>query len=126
MYPNVTSIHAALDALKGLLSDHRLESAQIREIDVRCGQMTFVHTAWDYKPISITAAQMNMYYGLAVMAVRGDLSRGNLRSGYSLLHSAHQNIGRSGTREYGPGLAACSESACPNGRRSGVRARYPA
>jgi len=74
MYPNVTSIHAALDALKSILSDHRLDSTQISEIDVRCGHMTFVHTAWDYKPTSITAAQMNMYYGLAVVAVRGDLS----------------------------------------------------
>jgi 2-methylcitrate dehydratase PrpD len=36
--------------------------------------MTFVHTAWDYRPAGVTAAQMNMYYGIAVMALRGDVA----------------------------------------------------
>jgi aconitate decarboxylase len=74
MYPNVTSIHSALDALRAILIEERLAPAQIEEIEVGCGQMTFVHTAWEYRPVGITAAQMNIYYGLAVMALRGDLS----------------------------------------------------
>ena len=36
--------------------------------------MTFVHTAWDYRPAGVTAAQMNMFYGIAVMALRGDVA----------------------------------------------------
>ena len=36
--------------------------------------MTFVHTAWDYRPAGVTAAQMNMFYGIAVMALRGDVT----------------------------------------------------
>jgi aconitate decarboxylase len=74
MYPNVTSIHAALDALRAVLVEQRLDPSQIAAIEVGCGQMTFVHTAWEYRPVGITAAQMNMYYGLAVMALRGDVS----------------------------------------------------
>jgi 2-methylcitrate dehydratase PrpD len=72
MYPNVTSIHAALDALRAVLAEERLAPGDIEAIDIGCGRMTFVHTAWDYRPAGVTAAQMNMFYGIAVMALRGD------------------------------------------------------
>jgi 2-methylcitrate dehydratase PrpD len=74
MYPNVTSIHAALDALHTLLTEHSLKAGDIAKIEVGCGHMTYVHTAWEYKPAGVTAAQMNLYYGLAVMALRGSVS----------------------------------------------------
>ena len=74
MYPNVTSIHAALDAFRSVLIEERLTATEIGEIHVGCGHMTFVHTAWEYRPAGVTAAQMNMYYGLSVMALRQDVS----------------------------------------------------
>ena len=74
MYPNVTSIHAALDALRAILIEEHLAAPDIAEIEVGCGHMTFVHTAWEYRPAGVTAAQMNMYYGLSVMALRKDVS----------------------------------------------------
>ena len=74
MYPNVTSIHAALDALRAILIEENLSASEIAEIEVGCGHMTFVHTAWEYRPSGVTAAQMNMYYGLSVMALRKDVS----------------------------------------------------
>ena len=74
MYPNVTSIHAALDALRSILIEEKLSAREITEIEVGCGHMTFVHTAWEYRPAGVTAAQMNMYYGLSVMALRKDVS----------------------------------------------------
>jgi 2-methylcitrate dehydratase PrpD len=77
MYPNVTSIHAALDALRAALVEERLSATDIRSIEIGCGHMTFVHTAWDYRPAGVTAAQMNMFYGIAVMALRGDVSVGD-------------------------------------------------
>jgi aconitate decarboxylase len=70
MYPNVTSIHAALDALRAILIEDNVSASDIVEIEVGCGHMTFVHTAWEYRPAGVTAAQMNMYYGLSVMALR--------------------------------------------------------
>jgi 2-methylcitrate dehydratase PrpD len=70
MYPNVTSIHAALDAMR----DTKAAARDIQSIEIGVGQMTFVHTAWDYKPAGVTAAQMNMFYGIAVMALRGDVA----------------------------------------------------
>lgn len=74
MYPNVTSIHTSLDALKQLMRQHDLVADDIDRIDVGCGHMTYVHTAWPYAPSGVTAAQMNLFYGLAVMALRGDVT----------------------------------------------------
>lgn len=74
MYPNVTSIHAALDGLRSILVEDQVGAAQIGQVRIGCGHMTFVHTAWDYRPVGTTAAQMNMFYGLAVMAQRGNVS----------------------------------------------------
>jgi len=74
LYPNVTSIHTALDALQSILVAERLGASDIASIKVGCGHMTFVHTAWPYVPHGVTAAQMNLYYGLAVMATRGRVS----------------------------------------------------
>jgi aconitate decarboxylase len=70
MYPNVTSIHAALDAMRAT----EIAARDIQSIDIGCSHMTFVHTAWDYRPAGVTAAQMNMFYGIAVMALRGDVA----------------------------------------------------
>ena len=70
MYPNVTSIHAALDAMRAT----EIEAREIQSIEIGCSHMTFVHTAWDYRPAGVTAAQMNMFYGIAVMALRGDVA----------------------------------------------------
>jgi hypothetical protein len=40
MYPNVTSIHAALDAFRSVLIEERLAATEIGEIHVGCGYMT--------------------------------------------------------------------------------------
>ena len=77
MYPNVTSIHAALDGLRAILVENGVTASQIAEIGVGCGHMTFVHTAWDYRPVGTTAAQMNMFYGLSVMAQRRNVAAGD-------------------------------------------------
>jgi 2-methylcitrate dehydratase PrpD len=74
MYPSVTSIHAALDALQTIMRKHSLKAEDIASIQVGVGHMTYVHTAWPYKPAGTTAAQMNMFYGLATMALGGNVS----------------------------------------------------
>ena len=74
MYPTVTSIHTALDALRQLMARHGLAAADIARVHVGIGHMTYVHCAWEYRPAGITAAQMNLFYGLAVTALRGQVS----------------------------------------------------
>jgi aconitate decarboxylase len=74
LYPSVTSIHTALDALDTVMTEQRLSAGDIEHISVGCSHMTFVHTAWPYKPAGVTAAQMNLFYGLAVIALHRDAS----------------------------------------------------
>lgn len=74
LYPNVTSIHTSLDALRHIMRTHRLVADDIRAVEVGCGHMTYVHTAWTYRDAGVTAAQMNMFYGLAAMAMAGDVT----------------------------------------------------
>ncbi|WP_428487251.1 MmgE/PrpD family protein [Rhodopila sp.] len=68
MYPCVTSIHAALDALQELMRANGLQPEDIKAIEAGVGHMTYVHTAWPYKPAGTTAAQMNIFFGLATLA----------------------------------------------------------
>lgn len=74
LFPSVTSIHTALDALDTVMTDQNLDAGDIERISVGCSHMTFVHTAWSYKPAGVTAAQMNLFYGLAVIALHRDAS----------------------------------------------------
>jgi len=70
-YPSVTSIHSALDALREIMAEQHLTAGDIAAIEVGCSHMTYVHTAWPYRPQGVTSAQMNLFYGLAVLAIDG-------------------------------------------------------
>ncbi len=70
-YAMVTSIHAALDCLKTIMDDNGLTASDIDKITAHISKPTYVHCAWDYKAQSVTAAQMNLYYGLAMIALEG-------------------------------------------------------
>jgi aconitate decarboxylase len=81
LYPSVTSIHTALDALDTVMTEQNLQAGDIERISVGCSHMTFVHTAWAYKPAGVTAAQMNLFYGLAMIALHRDASVGQYQEG---------------------------------------------
>jgi len=70
-HASVTSIHTALDGLHALLKENCLQAADVASLSVGLSRMTHVHCAWKYKAQGITAAQMNLYYGLAVIALDG-------------------------------------------------------
>ncbi len=67
----VTSIHSALDGLKRLMRENDIAADDIQEIDAGVSKMTYVHCAWPYRAQGVTAAQMNLSFGLAVMALDG-------------------------------------------------------
>lgn len=71
-YACVTSIHTALDGLREIMSKNGLTADTIERVDVGLSPMTHVHCAWDYKAQGVTAAQMNLYFGLGAIAVDGD------------------------------------------------------
>ena len=70
-HASVTSIHSALDALSELMQEHGLKAADIAKVETGLSPMTHVHCAWEYKAQGVTAAQMNLYYGMAVIALDG-------------------------------------------------------
>jgi len=70
-HASVTSIHTALDGLAEIMREHELEADDIEHVEAGLSPMTHVHCAWEYKAQGVTAAQMNLYYGLAVIALDG-------------------------------------------------------
>ncbi len=67
----VTSIHSALDAFAYLLREYGLTPDQVSEVDIGMSPMTYTHCAWEYKAQGVTAAQMNLFYGIAVIGFDG-------------------------------------------------------
>ena len=70
-HASVTSIHTALDALADLMRENKLRADDVARVDAGLSHMTHVHCAWKYEAQGVTAAQMNLYYGLAVIALDG-------------------------------------------------------
>jgi 2-methylcitrate dehydratase PrpD len=70
-HASVTSIHTALDALGDLMRENKLAADDISRVDAGLSHMTHVHCAWKYEAQGVTAAQMNLFYGLAVIALDG-------------------------------------------------------
>jgi 2-methylcitrate dehydratase PrpD len=70
-HASVTSIHSALDGLAEIMREHRLSADDIAQVEAGLSPMTHVHCAWDYKAQGVTAAQMNLFFGLAVIALEG-------------------------------------------------------
>ncbi len=67
----VTSIHSALDAFSHLLKSNNLTPDDIAQVDIGMSPMTYTHCAWEYKAQGVTAAQMNLFYGIAVIGFDG-------------------------------------------------------
>jgi 2-methylcitrate dehydratase PrpD len=70
-HASVTSIHTALDGLAEIMRENRLAAGDIERVETGLSPMTHLHCAWQYKAQGVTAAQMNLYYGLAVIALDG-------------------------------------------------------
>ncbi|HET7598229.1 MAG TPA: MmgE/PrpD family protein [Burkholderiales bacterium] len=70
-HASVTSIHTALDGLAAILRENALEADDLASIEAGLSPMTHVHCAWEYQAQGVTAAQMNLFYGLAVIALDG-------------------------------------------------------
>jgi len=78
-HATVTSIHSSLDALKTIMAENGLRAGDIAKITASISHPTYVHCAWPYEAQSVTAAQMNIYYGLSVIALDGAAFLGQFR-----------------------------------------------
>ncbi len=67
-YPCCGSNHTSIDALKKILHDHPQVSAEkVEKILIRTTRATKLHVGWPYEPNSMTTAQMNLLYCVAVL-----------------------------------------------------------
>ncbi len=78
-HASVTSIHSALDGLAAIMREQQLKADDIARVEAGLSPMTHVHCAWEYKAQGVTAAQMNLYYGMAVIALDGAAFTGQFR-----------------------------------------------
>lgn len=67
-YPCCGSNHTSLDALKKILQKHPEVSAEnVEKIQIHATRATKLHVGWPYEPNSMTTAQMNLLYCVAIL-----------------------------------------------------------
>jgi 2-methylcitrate dehydratase PrpD len=67
-YPCCGSNHTSIDALKKILREHPEVSAEnVEKIRIRATRATKLHVGWPYEPKSMTTAQMNLLFCVAVL-----------------------------------------------------------
>lgn len=67
-YPCCGSNHTSIDALKKILREHPEVCAEnVNKIRIRTTRATKLHVGWPYEPKSMTTAQMNLLFCVAVL-----------------------------------------------------------
>jgi len=67
-YPCCGSNHTSIDALKKILRDYpEVSGENVERITIRATRATKLHVGWAYTPNSLTTAQMNLSYCVAVL-----------------------------------------------------------
>jgi aconitate decarboxylase len=65
--------HGALEAIKTLRRDHDFRADDVATVRIRLGRTTFQNVGWPYRPSSVTSAQLNLQYVVAVMLREHDV-----------------------------------------------------
>lgn len=63
--------HTALEAMHGLLTQHRIGWRAVQEVRVSTSEYQVLHSGWDYQPSTVMAAQMNLQYCTALLLMQG-------------------------------------------------------
>ena len=67
-YPCCGSNHTSIDALKKILHEHSEVTAEnVERIRIRTTRATKLHVGWPYEPKSMTTAQMNLLFCVAIL-----------------------------------------------------------
>jgi 2-methylcitrate dehydratase PrpD len=67
-YPCCGSNHTSIDALRKILREHpEVGTENVKNIRIRTTRATKLHVGWPYEPKSLTTAQMNLSYCVAVL-----------------------------------------------------------
>src|SRR5438309_3109554 len=67
-YPCCGSNHTSIDALKKILHEHpEVNADNVDKIRIRTTRATKLHVGWPYEPKSMTTAQMNLLFCVAIL-----------------------------------------------------------
>jgi 2-methylcitrate dehydratase PrpD len=67
-YPCCGSNHTSIDALKKILREHpEVHAENVNKIRIRTTRVTKLHVGWPYEPKTMTTAQMNLPFCVAVL-----------------------------------------------------------
>jgi len=72
VYSCCGSCHTSVEAAKRLVARHGIHADEIERVVVSMTRATLLHVGWPYVPQSVTTAQMNLPYCLAVTLIDGD------------------------------------------------------
>jgi 2-methylcitrate dehydratase PrpD len=72
IYSCCGSCHTSVEAARRILAKSYLSPHAIERIEVEATRATLLHVGWPYEPRSITAAQMNLPYCIAITFMEGD------------------------------------------------------
>ena len=71
-YSTNGSCHPAIDALLDMRANAGITADDVESVLIHCSTATFKHVGWPYQPVSVTSAQMNLPYIVAVVLTDGD------------------------------------------------------
>jgi aconitate decarboxylase len=66
------SCHPTIDLLRDLRRREGFGAGDVETVDIRVSSATAAHVGWEYRPESVTTAQMNLPYICAVVVADGD------------------------------------------------------
>jgi 2-methylcitrate dehydratase PrpD len=70
-YSTNGSCHPSIDAVLDLRREHGFPPEDVERVEIRVSSATYLHVGWPYTPSSVTAAQMNLSYIVAVVITDG-------------------------------------------------------
>lgn len=71
-YSACGSTHTSIDAIRDLRERYEFHADDVDSVEIESSTATYKHVGWPYNPDSVTTAQMNLPYAVAVTLVDGD------------------------------------------------------
>jgi len=65
--------HGSLEAIKALRAKRPFSADDVKEVRIKLGKGYLQNVAWPYTPTTITSAQLNLYYVVAIMLLENDV-----------------------------------------------------
>jgi 2-methylcitrate dehydratase PrpD len=66
-------IHPSMEAVKALRKQHEIRPEQIERVDIGLTDGSYKAVGFEYHPTTITSAQLNLQYCMAIMLIENDL-----------------------------------------------------